>query len=949
MNAIPLELRASAIALPASIPAIFDQAPMGFCLLDRELRCTSLNRRILEMTGCCLDASPGQPLAALMPSLLAAVAAGLRQALAGSPAEGIEIRGEALGLADKGRILLASIQPMPDPHGEVEGLLLCLLDLGDAHGRMAEALRESMDHHRHAVEFSPHVPWTANPQGEVLDFGPRWLAHTGFSADQTTGSGWVRALHPDDAARTVSTWSGCLSDGEPFDVEYRIRSADGAYRWFRARAGARRDEEGRIIRWYGTVEDVHDRRLAEEALRESEAFSRSILDNSPDCMKILDLEGRLLFMSAPGLCAMEIEDFAPLRGTPFEEMWDSEDRIRVRNAIGMAREGRNGHFTAFCSTGSGKRKWLGVLVSPIREPDGRIERLLCVSRDITHVRQAKDEIERSRAQAQDAAARLSAVLESTTDSVIFIDCDWRMTYANGRAAALLATQGLRVGDSLRDAFQGEAGVCFDRHCRSAMMGRTPVAFEQHLAPAGLWLEAHAYPAPGGLSIFFRDISERRRAEQERRIAQERIAHMARHDALTGLANRILFGEQLECALAEVRPDAGIAVLCLDLDGFKSVNDMFGHAAGDTLLRETADRLCGCLRGSDRVARFGADEFAILQAGLDGPESAGVLARRLIAALGEPYELDGQQIAVGASIGIALAFDARDKASDLNKHADLALHAAKAAGRNSHRFFEPQMDEGLREKHALRTDLRLAVIQGGFTLHYQPILDLRTDRIAHFEALLRWPHPERGFVAPGEFIPVAEETGMILVIGEWALREACREAAAWPDHVGIAVNLSAAQFRDRDLVRIVADTLAETGLAAHRLELEITESVLLQDSDANLAVLRALKRLGIRIVMDDFGTGYSSLGYLRRFAFDKIKIDRSFVADLPEGGESRAIVRAVVGLGESPGLAVTAEGVETRQQLDHLRAEGCDQAQGYLFSPAVPADAARALMAGAAAA
>jgi diguanylate cyclase (GGDEF)-like protein/PAS domain S-box-containing protein len=424
---------------------------------------------------------------------------------------------------------------------------------------------------------------------------------------------------------------------------------------------------------------------------------------------------------------------------------------------------------------------------------------------------------------------------------------------------------------------------------------------------------------------------------ERKQAEARIAYMAQHDALTGLPNRVLFRERLDDALAQLHHRGGLlAVHCLDLDHFKSVNDTLGHPIGDDLLRVVAERLKDNVRSCDLVARLGGDEFAVIQMNIEHPGEAGDLAAKLIAALSANYDIQRHEVVIGASIGIALAPDDGDAADALLRNADMALYRAKADGRGTLHFFEAEMDRRIQARRILELDLRKAFANGEFDLHYQPLINLRADRISGFEALLRWHHPERGMVLPGEFIPLAEEIGLIGPLGEWVLRAACSEAARWPGDLKIAVNLSPAQFRTRSVVQAVLSALAHSGLPPHRLELEITESVLLAETEANLAILHQLRGIGARISMDDFGTGYSSLSYLRSFPFDKIKIDRSFVRDLAERPDCMAIIRAVAGLGASLGISTTAEGVETREQLERLRAEGCTEAQGYLFSPPRPA-------------
>jgi diguanylate cyclase (GGDEF)-like protein/PAS domain S-box-containing protein len=424
---------------------------------------------------------------------------------------------------------------------------------------------------------------------------------------------------------------------------------------------------------------------------------------------------------------------------------------------------------------------------------------------------------------------------------------------------------------------------------------------------------------------------------ERKHAEARIAYMAHHDALTDLPNRVLFHERLNELLGRAPGgDARLAVHCLDLDHFKGVNDTLGHPIGDELLKAVAQRLRQALRGSDMVARLGGDEFAIVQFPLRKPEEASALANTLIDLVSRPYEVHGHEFVVGASIGIALAPGDGTASDVLLRNADMALYRAKAEGRDTAHFFEPEMDRRIQARRMLELDLRKAFANGDFELFYQPLINLNTDSVSGFEALLRWRHPERGMIAPAEFIPLAEEIGLIVPLGEWVLRQACSEAVRWPGGLKVAVNLSPLQFRNRGVVKAVVNALAYSQLPPNRLELEITESVLLGETDANLATLHQLRKIGVSISMDDFGTGYSSLSYLRCFPFDKIKIDRSFVKELSERPDCVAIIRAVAGLGLSLGIATTAEGIETTEQLERVRAEGCTEVQGYLFSPPRPA-------------
>jgi diguanylate cyclase (GGDEF)-like protein len=426
-----------------------------------------------------------------------------------------------------------------------------------------------------------------------------------------------------------------------------------------------------------------------------------------------------------------------------------------------------------------------------------------------------------------------------------------------------------------------------------------------------------------------DITEKRQAELK-------IEHMAHHDSLTGLANRVRLDDRLKQALAHTARGSMAAVHHVDLDRFKAVNDTLGHHAGDALLKIVASRLSELVRASDTIARMGGDEFVIVQSPISEPSDAASLAERLIAAIAKPFEIGGHQAAVGVSVGIAVGPGDGDDSDTLLRNADLALYRAKEDGRGAFRFFEAGMDEQMQTRRLLEQDMRTALPAGEFELYYQPVVNLQTSAISGFEALIRWNHPQRGLISPATFIPLAEESGFIIPLGESVIRQACLTAAQWPDHLQVAVNISASQFRSAGLVQVILDALATSGLDPARLEIEITESVLLRDKETTLAILHQLRSLGVRIAMDDFGTGYSSLVYLQSFPFDKIKIDRSFVKDITENAGSLNIVRAVASLANGMGMAATAEGVETNEQLERITAEGCTEMQGYLFSRPLPA-------------
>ncbi|WGD55476.1 EAL domain-containing protein [Bradyrhizobium sp. CB1650] len=532
---------------------------------------------------------------------------------------------------------------------------------------------------------------------------------------------------------------------------------------------------------------------------------------------------------------------------------------------------------------------------------------------------------------------LDTALENMSQGLCMFDSEGKILLFNERYAAMLRRSDMQLTGRLlldvlkeeqaKGQWNGDPRQFFARLVEDARGGRTTTDIVKRF---GRSIRVVNQPMQGGGWVAtFEDITEWLEA-------QAKISHMARHDALTNLPNRMLFHERLEQGLRVAKSNDQLAVLCLDLDHFKDINDSLGHPIGDALLQQVGRRLAGCVGENDTVARLGGDEFAVVQLGRLEEAAATVLASRLVEVISAPYEIADHQIVIGVSIGISLSPQDGSNPDELLKNADLALYRAKADGRGTYRFFETGMDARAQARRLLEMDLRAALRRDEFEVHYQPIRDVASDRVVAFEALLRWNHPQRGLISPISFIPLAEETGLIVQLGELVLRGACADAATWPGDIGVAVNLSPVQFKSPNLIASVTDALEASGLAARRLELEITESVLLQNSEATLAILHELRAKGVRISLDDFGTGYSSLSYLRSFPFDKIKIDRSFVSELATREDSMAIVRAVTGLGRSLGIVTTAEGVENDTQLELLRREGCTQAQGYLFSKPRPA-------------
>ena len=548
--------------------------------------------------------------------------------------------------------------------------------------------------------------------------------------------------------------------------------------------------------------------------------------------------------------------------------------------------------------------------------------------------------------AEQERQRLSEAVKNMPIGLVMFDADKRLIIANSRYAEIyglppeLAQPGTHLKTILdhrvdAGSYPGSDPSQYVEYLAGIVGGQKPFKDIIQFHDGRIVSLVYQPMEGGGWVSTHEDITDRHMAEAK-------IAHLTRHDALTDLPNRVLLRERIEDALLHAGRGGQIAVICLDIDHFKDVNDTLGHPIGDKLLVEAAKRLSGCIGENDTVARLGGDEFAIVQVGEVQPPAAHSLAQRLIEAVGEPYAIDGQEAIISLSAGIAVGPADGNDADQLLKAGDLALYRAKADGRGVYRFFEQEMDARMQARRTLELDLRRAIEMKQFELLYQPEFNLATNAVTGFEALLRWHHPERGVVAPLEFIPLAEETGLIVPIGEWVLRRACLDAVRWPAPVKVAVNLSAAQFRSVHLMPAVIGALAASGLAATRLELEITESTLLIESEATLTILHQLRALGVRVAMDDFGTGYSSLSYLQSFPFDKIKIDRRFITDVNTDASSLAIIRAVTGLSASLGIITTAEGVETREQFDRVKAEGCTEVQGFLTGRPMILDDAIAL-------
>jgi diguanylate cyclase (GGDEF)-like protein len=631
---------------------------------------------------------------------------------------------------------------------------------------------------------------------------------------------------------------------------------------------------------------------------------------------IYDLPAEL---TKPGTLHVKIVDYRIAHGM---KSFDGDSFLHRHQALMLAKKAS----TEMVELASGRI--IAIRHQPM-DDGGWVATHLDITKDVASAR----EIERQN-------RLFGLALDTMRQGLCMFDRDRRLVVSNRAYAEMyrIAPGEVRPGMPLDEVLRqrAEAGnvpvegmnAFIDKRVKLAGLYGAAV-FEVEMTDGRVILIQHQPNGDGGWVATHEDITEQKRN-------QARIQHLASHDSLTDLPNRTFYQDHLDQVRGRVDSGEIVAALCIDLDYFKNVNDTLGHAMGDKVLREASRRLAASVRESDIVARLGGDEFAVLAGRLERPEDAALLADKITKNIAEPLEIDGHRVLIGASAGIAVApHDATDGV-DLMKHADLALYRAKDEGRGAYHFYEHGLDAALQDRRSMETALREALVHDELFLVFQPLIDLTDNRVCSCEALLRWRHPERGLVAPGAFISIAEESGLIVPIGEWVLREACKAAARWPEDIGVAVNLSPVQFKkNRSLVEQVQSALDYSGLRPTRLELEITESTLLADNEIALETLRRLKELGVRLALDDFGTGYSSLSYLRRFPFDKIKIDQSFVRDSPYGSDGLAIVKAVIGLGRSLGIRTTAEGVETEAQLDVVREQGCTEVQGYLFSMPLP--------------
>jgi diguanylate cyclase (GGDEF)-like protein/PAS domain S-box-containing protein len=799
-----------------------------------------------------------------------------------------------------------------------------------------------------ALEAGGQGVWEVDLRTDKVFYSRMWRLIRGFGPDEEvdgSSEGWLGRIHPDDRERIAAITARQDTGEIPYTAfEYRERHRAGHYIWILSR--------GRPVEWFpdgrpslviGTDTDITSLKIAEEQLQFANTLLTTQMECSPDGILVVDAGSKITSFN---------RRFAEMWGIPLD-VFHAGDDLPVLKAVTAAMLDPQAFLARVqylyehpeieaqdrLETTDGRfiDRRTGVLRTARGDFLGRV----WFFRDITEeVRLARQEELQN--------VRFAAALNNMTQGLCMFDRDKRLVVSNRRYAEIykIRPQDVQIGMPLEELLDQRlkagnepigGGNAFVANRLATVAEGEPAAFVVEMVDGRTMSIRHQPLADGGWVATHEDITEQRRN-------QARIQHLARHDALTDLPNRVLFQEHMEEVSTRIQKGEIVSVLCIDLDGFKGVNDTLGHAIGDAVLKDAGKRLREIARDIDMVARLGGDEFAIVEGRLEQPEDAAMLAGRVVKTMAQPFEVEGHHILIGASVGIAVAPLDGIAGDVLMKNADLALYRAKDDGRGNYHFYERGLDAALQERRSMETAMRSALPGGEFRLVFQPLLNIEDNRVCSFEALLRWNHPQRGYLHPSQFIPIAEESGLIVPIGEWVLREACLAAASWPDDVGVAVNLSPIQFRkNRNLVEHVKAALSRSRLRPDRLEVEITESVLMADNENTLLVLQQLKDLGVKIAMDDFGTGYSSLSYLRRFPFDKIKIDQSFIRDSSSSADSLAIVKAVIGLGHSLGLTTTAEGVETEAQLRMIREQGCTEVQGFLFSPPLPAAAVGELL------
>ena len=815
-------------------------------------------------------------------------------------------------------------------------------------GQDDDRLAQSEGKYQRLIANLPDVTWTTAEDGTVIYVSPNVENLYGYTPEEICSAGsefWFRNLHPEDYPLVFEAYRAMFAKNVPYDVEYRIRRKDGSWVWARSRAIGTYDHNG--IRYAdGLVSDISARKSAEAELIAKTAFLEAQTNSTVDGLLVVDEHGREILHN---------QKFVEIFRIPEKILEQKNDALMIQYAMnhiikdpGKFLQQVNYLYVHPDLTRRDEIELTDGTVldrysSPVVGKDGTYYGRIWTFRDITGHKRAIEQL-------QENQDKLSLILESTAEAIYGIDTQGICTFCNPACLRLLGYEnseqlvGKNVHEAIHHSLRDGSPLSLD-DCpilRAFRAGRGT-----HIDSEVMWkadgtcfpVEYWSYPqcregAVIGAVVTFVDITERK-------LAQERIQFLAYYDALTGLPNRTLLQDRLNTALASARRhQEKVALLFLDIDRFKVINDSLGHSIGDLLLKQVAERLRNSAREQDTVARLGGDEFLVVLTAIRSLSGIGVAADRFLKAMASPFVIQEHSLTVTCSLGITIFPEHGEDSESLLKNADVALYSAKDQGRNKFQFFTEDMNVQAMERLTLENNLRLALRRSELVLYYQPQVRIADGKITGAEALVRWQHPDLGLIMPDRFITIAENSGLINPIGEWVLKTACAQAMQWQQQglpsIPVAVNVSAVQLRQEGFVQLIRNVLAESGLAAKYLELELTESVILTNADVMLALLHELAVLGVKLSIDDFGIGYSSLSYLKHFPFHKLKIDRSFIRDLTTDPEDAAITSAIINLAKNLDLGVVAEGVENDEQMAFLRRHGCDEAQGYYFSRPLPA-------------
>lgn len=831
-----------------------------------------------------------------------------------------------------------SISPIKDENGKVTHFVGVQQDI-TGRKQVEENLQSSEENYRFLSESVPQHVWTAFPNGKINYGNQRSKDYFGQKTLTEMYNGqWTNVLHPDELAYVIGLWTHAVETGEQYEGEYRLRRWDGEYRWHLAQAIPMFDDKGRIIKWFGSNTDIHDRKTSENIARESAEY-RNLFQNANDAIIIFESETETVIDVNEKACRMYDIERDKFIGKSIKDMSLDAERGKV-HLQQLFNDGTHQSFETVQFRADGKPLFL-LINSSMIEYQGR-KVVLSINRDISEEKRIQDELE-------DSQKRYQLLFDSNPHPIWVYDLE-TLTFLAVNDIAITRYGYSReefLNLTIKDLKPAEDIPYLFEQIEYVQLIETPVTLtgrhrkkDETIIDVEVASQAITFGGRRARLVIATDITTRKQAE-------EQLRQNALHDALTGLPNRALFLEHLRRAIERGRKT--FAVLFLDFDHFKIINDSLGHMEGDNLLRLIAQRLSDCLRPGDIVARLGGDEFTILLDDLGKSGEVEQIVERIQTYLKSPFNLNGSEVYTSASIGIALNDGKYTKPEIMLRDADIAMYRAKANGKARHQMFDPTMHERANHRLQLETELRQAIKNEEFCIYYQPIINLHTDRIIGFESLVRWNHPMRGLVSPLEFIPVAEETGLIIQLGEWILRRSCRQLRQWQNEhksnspLTMSVNLSCKQFVQKDLVERVVEILRETKIEPETLRLEITESYLMEDSETAIGVMKRLRAAGIKLSIDDFGTGYSSLSYLHRLPINYLKVDRSFVSQMQINSENREIVRTIVSLAKNLNLQVIAEGIETIEQADFLKKLHCDYGQGFLYSKPVAAGQAAELM------